>query len=79
MSKHDDMDPVEEEKLIGDYQKIVDTYEQAKAKGTLPSEGSFRGLKGNKAKGWSEQIQQMKARIERYTREHGKKGRHQHR
>jgi hypothetical protein len=79
MSKHHEMDTEEEEKLFNDYRKIVDSYEQAKSKGILPNEGSFKGLNGNRAKGWAEQIRHMKARIERYTREHGKKNRHQHR
>ncbi len=78
MSKHDEMDPEEEAKLIQNYRKIVEAFNAAKAKGTLPKEGSFKGLKGGKLKGWEEQIQQMKSRIERYTREHGKGGRRGH-
>ncbi len=79
MSKHDDMDPKEEAKLIESYRQIVAKFEDAKAKGTLPQDGTFKGLKGSRLKDWQEQIQQMKARIERYTREHGKQGRHHHR
>lgn len=78
MSKHDEMDPKEEAKLIEEFKQIVQKFEGAKANKTMPQEGAFHGLKGNKLKGWQEQIQQMKARIDRFTREHGKKWRHQH-
>lgn len=77
--RHHHMSPEEEEKLIEEYKIIVDAYDDAKSRGSLPEKGTFEGLKGNLRKDWEEQIHDMKARIERHIREHGKKGRNHHR